>query len=343
MSLIIRIALWGPLLAAALLVGGYIYAHDPFARDGTELLQVPLSEEDTSLEQIGDLKYLGGLDIPRMGQNIGGLSGLRWDAQSGRLLAITDDARWVWITPEEREEQLEGLTEVQSGALLGLDGEVLLGKEKGDSESLTSQPRKGGWIVGFERDHRAWYYSDLSALPVPTDLDPQEFVGPLEENNGFEALAGNALVQIGCVERQAAPDRPNCGRSLHGAARDASGDYSGPHGFSVAAPKVVSDLGGVPTDADALADGTVLILFRSYSPSQGNTAAIVAYTPDGTRREIATFLPPLTLDNFEGLAVREEGEGDDKRTFLYIVSDDNFSGSQRTLLMKFELLSQPEN
>ena len=50
-----------------------------------------------------------------------------------------------------------------------------------------------------------------------------------------------------------------------------------------------------------------------------------------------TLLPPLSVDNFEGLAVREEGG----RTFLYIVSDDNFSGSQRTLLMKFEVL--PEN
>ena len=87
---LMRIALWGPLLIAALLAGAYITMHDPFARDGTELSQVPLSEEDPALDRVGDLKYLGGLDIPRMDQNIGGLSGLRWDAQSARLLAITD-------------------------------------------------------------------------------------------------------------------------------------------------------------------------------------------------------------------------------------------------------------
>ena len=49
---LMRIALWGPLLVAALLLGAYIYVHDPFARDGTELFQVPLSEEDSIQSQM---------------------------------------------------------------------------------------------------------------------------------------------------------------------------------------------------------------------------------------------------------------------------------------------------
>ena len=36
----------------------------------------------------------------------------------------------------------------------------------------------------------------------------------------------------------------------------------------------------------------------------------------------------------EGVALRREGD----RTFVYLVSDDNFNPLQRTLLMKFELL-----
>ena len=59
--------------------------------------------------------------------------------------------------------------------------------------------------------------------------------------------------------------------------------------------------------------------------------------PDGASQDIATFRAPLSGDNFEGLAVRQEGE----KTFLYIVSDDNFSASQRTLLMKFEWGTKP--
>ena len=324
--MVLRLALWGPLLIGALLAAAYIYLHDPFARDGTELLQVPLSEDDPSLDRVGDLQYLGGLDIPRMDQNIGGLSGLRWDAQSGRLLAITDDGRWVWIAPEENRGRLVGLEKVESGPLLNPDGIPFEGKEEGDSESiaLTSQ---GDWLVAFERKHRVLnYHAGIAAPPLATKIDPVKIFGPLDDNRGLETLAAKGGFEIGCVERMASDVRPNCIIS------DGKG---GNKPFFVHPPKVLADVNAAPTDADALLDGSeALVLFRSYTPAEGNTAAIVAYAPDGTRREIATFLPPLTLDNFEGLAVREE----DGRTYLYLVSDDNFSGSQRTLLMKFELL-----
>jgi hypothetical protein len=41
-----------------------------------------------------------------------------------------------------------------------------------------------------------------------------------------------------------------------------------------------------------------------------------------------------SIDNFEGLAVERRPDG---AVRIYIVSDDNFSSSQRTLLMVFEL------
>ena len=44
---------------------------------------------------------------------------------------------------------------------------------------------------------------------------------------------------------------------------------------------------------------------------------------------------PGVNDNFEGLAV-EEKEG---RTYLWLVSDDNFAPLQATYLLKFELSS----
>jgi cyclophilin family peptidyl-prolyl cis-trans isomerase len=106
--------------------------------------------------------------------------------------------------------------------------------------------------------------------------------------------------------------------------------------FAVLAPDALAGRGAVPTDADCASDGTCYILFRSYSPQQGNAAAIVSVDPlTNEVTEVASFLPPFTLDNFEGLTVRETGGG----TYLYIVSDNNFSDSQRTLLMKFEVLS----
>jgi hypothetical protein len=51
---------------------------------------------------------------------------------------------------------------------------------------------------------------------------------------------------------------------------------------------------------------------------------------------VAELAPPVNVDNMEGLAVRRQSG----RVFVYLVSDDNFSGLQRTLLMKFELMDK---
>ena len=326
----VRLAIWGPLLIAAALVVAYVLVHRPFAFDSTELSQVPLSEGDSTLDQVGDLQYLGGLDIPRMGQNIGGLSGLRWDAESERLLAITDDARWVWLSLEEEAGRLTGIAAVEAGDLLGPNGEVLTGKEAGDSEALL-RDEEGTWGVAFERDHRILvFHNGLSEPSVRTLFEPEERLGEMEDNSGIEALAIGNRSQLICAQRRALPDQANC--QFYSYDEDTYSD------FPVYPPQAIAGLGAVPTDADVLADGTYVVLFRSYSPADGNSAAIVTYSPDGARREVATLQPPMTVDNFEGLAVREE----DDRTFVYIVSDDNFSGNQRTLLMKFEVLPQAE-
>ncbi len=332
-----RLAIWGPLLVAGALLVAYLLVHRPFASDSTELVQVPLSEADPALDRVGGLKYLGGLDIPRMGQNIGGLSGLRWDEASGRLLAITDDARWVWITPIEDGNQLTGIAELEVGDLLGLEGEKLTGKEQGDSESLTRVD--GGWLVGFERFHRVWLYRDLTKKPTTTGILPIFNPGSLSDNAGLEAMATAGDSWIGCAQRAPVKIFENCVRlPIEGnAIKEITTEFrpgNWPEYFAALPPDKLIELGGVPTDADALAEGTLVILFRSWSRTDSNRAAIVTYSPTDQRTEIATLEPPLTVDNFEGIAVREK-EG---RTFLYIVSDDNFSSNQRTLLMKFEVV-----
>jgi len=319
-----RIWLWLAIALIALVGAFYAYIHAPLP-DDDELHIVALDPADPDRTQIGELTYLGGIDIPRMGQNIGGLSGLRWDAQSQRLLAITDDARWVWLSLDEQESRLVGLGGVEVGNLLGPAGERLTGKEAGDSEALVREGN-GPWAVAFERDHRILVYVyGLAEPPVQTFFEPEEELGALEDNGGIEAFAIGESSQLICAERLASLDRANC--VLYTEEDDSYSE------FPVSPPAELIELGSVPTDADTLSDGTFLILFRSYSPTEGNTAAIVSYSPDRTRREIATLQPPLTTDNFEGLAVREERDD----TYLYIVSDDNFSGRQRTLLMKFKL------
>jgi hypothetical protein len=155
---------------ALALIGLAVFMH--WREANNSLVQaVPLNPDDASEIRAGALAYRGGIEIPRMGQDIGGLSALRWDERSGRLLALTDDARWVWITPLEEDDRLVGLAGFEAGPLLGLEGEQLRGKEAGDSEGLT-RSQAGGWLVSFERDHRIWRYPRLDAVPEPTGIDP---------------------------------------------------------------------------------------------------------------------------------------------------------------------------
>ena len=50
--------------------------------------------------------------------------------------------------------------------------------------------------------------------------------------------------------------------------------------------------------------------------------------------EVARIEPPMTFDNFEGIATRV---GPGEQVFIYVISDDNYFFLQRTLLMEFEL------
>ena len=114
--------------------------------------------------------------------------------------------------------------------------------------------------------------------------------------------------------------------------------------FERVPPSSLAELSGVSTGAACADDGVCYVVIRSFKPGYGNRAAILAVSPENEATTLAIFDAPLTLDNFEGLAVREQYG----RRFLYVVSDDNFNNSyenehadcQNTLLMKFEIKSE---
>lgn len=239
-------------------------------QNDTKIVPIALDPSDPTRERVGDLLYRGGLHIPRMGQDIGGLSGLRWDAESRRLLAITDDARWVWITPIEEQQRLNGIAEVEVGDLFGLDGETLTGKKASDSEALT-RSTDGGWLVAFERDHRVWRYPSLDGRPEPTEFNPIALFGGFEDNRGIETLAGNEGDLLLCAERWSGPDDPgNCIRQVAGV---------DPEHVVVSPQGALFEFGATPTDGDYASDGSLYLLFRSYSPRDGAGAEVIVDDP----------------------------------------------------------------
>ncbi len=282
---------------------------------------VELNPADPAQDRIGRLLYLGGLDLTSKGGRFGGQSGIRW--RDGRLHTVMDDGRWSSFEPVEAADRLTGVKDVATGALSGPNGAALNGKAQGDAESLTIAP-DGGWLVSFERNHRIWRYSALDAPARPSEYDVGDIFGVLPANSGVEAIASPEGSLFACAQRQGRAE-PNC----YLIAQDER------TGLSLPAPPPIDQLGGVPTDADTGAGGELFVLIRGYTREEGVGAAVVRRKSDGTIDTLAILKPPLSVDNMEGLAVRMVGE----RTFLYLISDNNFSSDQRTLLMKFEVLA----
>lgn len=312
----------------ALLCSAPLAAQDEFF-PATEAIELSTGEPDVV---VGELIYRGGVEIMPDKAGIGGISSLTW--HDGKLYGVTDDGRRVVMTPDDQGARFVDLSGILLAPLLDAKGGTLGSKERGDAEAITRLP-SGEWLVGFEQDHRIWRYADLSGPATGSEAGAATLIAGAAPNAGIETLAAYAGGVLVCGDWADAA-RANCLRITESGV-DAP--------FHVAAPQGIADAGGVPTDAACRADGTCYVLFRSFQPGEGNRAAIVALAPDNTATTLATLAPPLNLDNFEGLALREEPG----HSFLYLVSDDNFAncidgsktGCQRTLLMKFEIAPPP--
>ena len=281
-------------------------------------------------KEAGELVFKGGVEIAPDKAQIGGISGLEW--HDGQLYAVADDGRWLVLTPEDVQGRLVDVSEVTLVPLLDERARPLGNKARGDAEALTRLP-SGEWLVAFEQEHRIWRYADLEGPAADAGDRPDAraalaLLAKAAPNGGIEAMAATSDVFLACGEWVGGAE-PNCVHaSMGGISR-----------FNLPAPEGIAEAGGVPTDAACKTDGTCYVLFRSYRPGEGNRAAIVELGRDAAPRTLAVLTPPLLLDNFEGLALRESEAGD----FLYLVSDDNFrncdgaarAGCQRTLLMKF--------
>ncbi len=290
---------------------------------------VPLNPDDLAQSTVGGLRYLGGLVLNSTTRSFGGLSGLR-AGPDGRLLAISDNGNWVSFVTVERGDRLVGVRDGVIAPLLDAGDHKAATKSAGDAESLDWDPRTGEALVSFEQDHRIQRYlgidparpATLRAMPAEVIRNPATAGWPA--NGGGEALA-----VLGDGSRVLFEEDGEDARGLSpvllvkdGVTRQLL--YRRPTGYK-------------PTDAGEIAPGELLVLNRHYTVFDG-VSAIVARVKVADIMEpqvVARLATPLTVDNMEGLAVRQAGG----RTFAYMVSDDNFNGVQQTLLLKFELVA----
>ena len=289
---------------------------------------VALDPTDRTVRQVGRLHFLGGLDLRWNKPGFGGLSGLSVSAD-GQLTAVTDRGHWFTARiVRESSGRLVDLTDAALGPLLDTKGRPIKGEWR-DAEALERLPG-GDWLVSFEHLHRVWRYAaetgGLKGRPVPYPVPKGIAAAP--GNGGLEALTPLADGRILMLAE-----------SLKRTGGSRAGWLVGEGGVEPLGYRTERDF--KPTGAATLPNGDVLVLSRYFKLLGGFKARlerIPARAIEGgavLRGELlARFAPPLTVDNFEGLAVARDADG---ATLVYILSDDNFHFLQRTLLLLFRL------
>ncbi len=274
--------------------------------------------------RIGSLTFLGGVALHSDDGAFGGFSSL--SVRGDRFVLLSDGGNIVRFRMDARF----AIGDVAFDNLPAGPGRGW-SKRSRDSESMTLDPAGRAWI-GFENFNEIWRYAPGLRLPAVGAAPPA--MAKWDSNGGPESLVrlrdGRMLT---IAETQQLP-----GSEARVALMFASDPVAMPRRgvrFGYLPPA-----GFDPSDATQLPDGRIMVLNRRLAPPLAWSAALTLIDPAGIRpgaivrgREIARLAPPLTVDNFEGLAATREGGA----TILWIVSDDNLFPLERTLLLKFRL------
>ena len=296
---------------------------------------VPLNDKDPAQATAGKLKYRGGVVLKSSEGRFGGFSALAVSADGQRLIAISDkghrlDAK-ILYTPEGN---LAGLAEADLGSLAGEDGRPLSLPSERDAEGMAVGPA-GEVIVSFERDHRFLRY--LPGQERPERIPEPEELKFAPGNGGVEGIAFLKDGRLLAIAEELKRGNRAVGWVSDGvvrSARTSPRDWS-PLTYALDGGFSVSDLATLPS-------GDVLALERRYTLRLATAvrvrripAAAIVPGADLNPELIAELRPPLTMDNMEGLAARQDAAG---RTLVYMISDDNFTFLQKTLLLMFEIM-----
>jgi hypothetical protein len=289
---------------------------------------------DRSQKRFGALEFRSGLVLTSPFAKFGGLSALRLDARGERFIALSDHGSWFTGRIAYQGREMTGLADVEAAPLLGPDGKPITARGWYDSESMALD---GAFVyVGLERVNQVLRYdfaegfTRASGEVVPLPAAAKR----LPSNKGLEALV---VVPKGL---------PLAGTLIAISERglDSQGNIIGflvggrtPGQFAVRRTENF-DI----SDAVLLPSGDLLLLERKFSWFDGvairiRRVALSSVMPGAVVDGPAIFHADLSneIDNMEGIDAHRTEEGD---TVLTMVSDDNFSLLQRTLLLQFTLL-----
>ncbi|MDN5000683.1 esterase-like activity of phytase family protein [Bradyrhizobium sp. GCM10027634] len=302
--------------------------------------QIPFFQpRDRTRERFGSLQYRSGLVLTSPHRGFGGLSGFRFlDDKGERFLALSDQGTWFTGRIRYSGGKMAGLDDVEAAPILNSEGRPITEKRLWyDTESLA---RDGSLLyVGLERVNQIMRFDFArggtrargEVVPTPPAMRK------LPYNKGLEALVFVPKDMKG---------QPLAGTliAMSEGGIDADGNLIGfliggplPGRFSIKRTdeQFISDAVLLPT-------GEILILERKFSWFTGINIRIRAIPLKSIAPGAVVDGPVLfeadlghEVDNMEGIDAHVTAEGE---TVLTMVSDDNFSMLQRTLLLQFTLV-----
>jgi hypothetical protein len=281
--------------------------------------------------RFGALEYRSGLVLSSRYPGFGGLSGIRLDAKGEHFIAVSDKGGWFTGRIIYSGHTMTGLADVEAAPLLGPDGRPITARGWFDSESIALD---GSVVyIGLERVNLVLRYDFAEGftrargevVPMPPA------VKKLPYNKGLEALvvvpkglplAGTLIA----ISERGLDERGNLVAFLVGGPSPGQFSVRRSENFDI-------------SDAVILPPGDLLVLERKFSLMSGvgiriRRLALKDIAPDALVDGPAIFNAGLNeeIDNMEGIDAHVTDEGD---TVLTLVSDDNFSLIQRTLLLQF--------
>ena len=291
---------------------------------------------DPSRTRFGALEFRGGLILASNNPAFGGISSLHVEPDGNRFIAATDRGSWLRARIVYRDGRPTGVADAELAPILGADGKPLAARGWFDAESLAEHD--GALYVGFERveqivrfDYRRdGLLARGRAIDVPPDFKTFTY------NKSLECLA--------------IPPRgsPLAGRLI--AVTEHSLDSSGNLRSFVLDGQDVMRFSVKRSDDFDVSDCTILppadllLLDRRISVTTGIAIRIrripLASIKEGAvvdGRILVEADLAYQIDNMEGIAVHRNARGE---TIITLVSDDNFSVIERSLLLQFAVVGE---
>jgi len=288
---------------------------------------------DPSRRQFGLLEFQGGLVLRSSYRKFGGISAIRVASDGAHFIALSDKGWWFRGRIVYDGMRPIGIADAEMAPILGADGKPLAAGDWYDTESIAED---GGTLyVGIERVHQIMRFNygkdGLTARGQPIAV-PAGLRG-LPANKGLEALVfvPKGLALAGTLIAISERGLDKAGNILAFLVGGAS-----PGNFTVKR-SASYDI----SDAALLPGGDLLLLERKFSWTSGlairmRRIALGDIKPGAVVDGPVLFEADLgyEIDNMEGLSVHRGAGGE---IVLTLISDDNFSVIQRTLLLQFTL------